>query len=115
MKSSAKRAKAFTYALALLACATALHGAVAHGAAESPAAALEALERREFQSSDDPAIKEGLAAAYWCLGQRGKAIEHWKWMAQFATGTSQRLKAEELLDEARRSPKDLATELGCST
>jgi thioredoxin-like negative regulator of GroEL len=38
------------------------------------------LERLEYELPDDPQLKLSLAQHYWCSGQRGLAIERWKWL-----------------------------------
>ena len=43
---------------------------------------LSELLRLEYDRPDDPALKGEIARQYWCQGDRGLAVEHWKWLAQ---------------------------------
>jgi hypothetical protein len=47
---------------------------------------LKELEKLEYDRPDDPALKLELARQYWCQGDRGLAVEHWRWLDQSSRG-----------------------------
>ncbi len=67
------------------------------------------LEKLEYDRPDDPALKLELARQYWCLGDRGLAVEHWRWLDQSPGPESQ--KALSLLALVRKESTKLTNDL----
>lgn len=97
----------------LPACAAPKAAPITAPAVSNAPMSLKELERSEFQSPQDPALKLELARAYWCAGRHGTAVEHWKWIQQFAPRSTQADKARKLLKESQEDPDNVRDELSC--
>lgn len=70
---------------------------------------LRDLEKLEYDRPDDTALKLELARQYWCQGDRGLAVEHWRWLDQNHGPDTE--KALSYLSRLKNKSPSLATEL----
>lgn len=60
-------------------------------------ATLTELQQDEFSRPQDPQVKAALGRTYWCHNEKGRAVEHWRWLAHFAPTTPEATSAQEYL------------------
>jgi len=88
--------------------------AQAPSASPSVTESIAQLEQREFDHPEDPQVKAALARAYWCKGERGLAIEHWLWVVQFASESTEAVQAREVMQRVEHGREsDIAGLLHC--
>ncbi len=78
-----------------------------------PATTVASLEREEFARPKDPTVKLALGRAYWCQGQRGHAVEQWKWIRQFAAKSTEAKEADALIRSINDDSDQVEQRLAC--
>ena len=68
------------------------------------------LEKLEYDRPDDPILKQELARIYWCEGEKGLAVEHWRWLSS-ASIFRDSSETELLLKKSSENPKILTNSL----
>jgi hypothetical protein len=71
---------------------------------------LAELEKLEYDRPDDPVLKQELARHYWCHGEKGLAIEHWRGLMKTSPSKTAQ-QATERLKMSSESPKILSSSL----
>ncbi|MEO5667917.1 MAG: hypothetical protein ABIR96_07660 [Bdellovibrionota bacterium] len=65
------------------------------------------LEKLEYDRPDDANLKMALAQQYWCEGDRGLAVEHWRWLLNLRNNLEK--DAETKLRQALKTPSELSS------